>query len=513
MKLPGIFRRIIGQNEPARRPAVQPLPTRPVNARYDAAQNTTEMQNYWAAADALDADACNSYAVRRTLRNRSRYQIANDGDARGIVSTNTNYNIGTGPTLRMQTGSPGMNAMVEAAWQRWCNAAKFNKKLRTLHKAKCGDGEAFAQIIHNPLIADVVQLDLAPIECDRVTDPMGMMATPRYIDGIQFDEFGNPISYDVLRIHPGSNTAWPTAQKNIYDTIPAQFMVHWFREDRPGQHRAVPEMSSSLNLFGMDRRYSEAVLTAAETAADISAVMEQQWVNNDDDVTAPFSSIPIEKRMLIATPPGAKLSQFKAEQPTANYIDLKQENSRGKARPLNMPNNIARADSSGYSFSGGKLDHKTFFVSIDIERQDAESDVLDPIFAAWFIEARKQYGWTFDAAPPPKHSWDWPGKPVIDETKAADANGTNLSNGCTTLSRVYAEAGLDFEDEIQLMASDYGVTPEAIRQKLFEKMLGPPNPIAAPPAKKTDPAADNPPARANGNGHNRISAVLGGLYE
>jgi Protein of unknown function (DUF2924) len=71
--------------------------------RYDAATTTVDNVRHWAAADGLSASAANSPEVRRTLRNRSRYEIANNSYARGISLTLANDCIGTGPRLQMLT--------------------------------------------------------------------------------------------------------------------------------------------------------------------------------------------------------------------------------------------------------------------------------------------------------------------------------------------------------------------------------------------------------------------------
>ncbi len=56
-----------------------------LRARYDAATTTDENRRHWANADGLSANAANSADVRRTLRNRSRYEVANNSYAKGIV--------------------------------------------------------------------------------------------------------------------------------------------------------------------------------------------------------------------------------------------------------------------------------------------------------------------------------------------------------------------------------------------------------------------------------------------
>ena len=72
---------------------------RMVRARYDAATTSDDNRRHWAAADGMSARAANSPEVRRILRNRARYEVANNSYARGIVLTLANDVVGTGPRL------------------------------------------------------------------------------------------------------------------------------------------------------------------------------------------------------------------------------------------------------------------------------------------------------------------------------------------------------------------------------------------------------------------------------
>ena len=56
-----------------------------LRARYDAAQTTSENARHWAMADGLSADGATSADVRRKLRDRARYEVANNSYAKGIV--------------------------------------------------------------------------------------------------------------------------------------------------------------------------------------------------------------------------------------------------------------------------------------------------------------------------------------------------------------------------------------------------------------------------------------------
>ena len=70
-----------------------------IRGKYGAAQTTDENRRHWASADALSADAAASAGVRRTLRNRARYEVANNSYARGIVLTLANDVVRTGPRI------------------------------------------------------------------------------------------------------------------------------------------------------------------------------------------------------------------------------------------------------------------------------------------------------------------------------------------------------------------------------------------------------------------------------
>jgi capsid protein len=96
-----------------------------VRAKFDAAQTTPDNRRHWANADALAADAAASPEVRRTLRNRARYEVANNSYARGIVLTLANDVIGTGPRLQMLLGDgedAANNGTIEREFMAWAKA-------------------------------------------------------------------------------------------------------------------------------------------------------------------------------------------------------------------------------------------------------------------------------------------------------------------------------------------------------------------------------------------------------
>ena len=178
-----------------------------VRAKFDSAQTTPDNRRHWANADGLSADAAANADVRRTLRNRARYEVANNSYARGIVLTLANDVIGTGPQLQMLTDGTEVNQTIEREFGAWAKAVDLPGKLRTMRQARTQDGEAFAVQFSNDQLDSPIKLDLKLIEADQVATPSAKRLRDAGTDGIVFDSFGNPKEYHILKAHPGSGTA------------------------------------------------------------------------------------------------------------------------------------------------------------------------------------------------------------------------------------------------------------------------------------------------------------------
>lgn len=481
---------------------IRPADVRQSKSRYDAAQTNAGNRKHWELADSYSAAAANSLAVRKTLRERSRYEVANNGYARGIVNTKTNHVIGTGPRLQVETGDPELDEQIEASFCAWADEINLGAKLRTMQAAKIQDGEAFAVFTTNQSLNHPVKLDIRLVECDRITYPlMTPEYTPTSVDGINYDSSGNPESYTVLRYHPGDSLPVPM---NQFDVVNADDMIHWFRADRPGQVRGIPEIMPALPLFAQLRRYTLATISAAETAASFAMVAQSTLAPEDEQAPDPFEEIELTHGMLTVLPQGYSLGQVDPKQPVTGYKEFKWEILGEIGRPLDMPFNITACNSSSYNYSSGRLDHQVYYRGISIEQCDGERIVLNPIFAMWVQEAILQSGVSRskeeDAAlygeprPEPaalpisqtkpsewKVGWFWDGQQSAEPTKDATADQINLENGTT--------------NEAELIARDGGDWRRVLRKKAeilqYKQSLETEYGVTFPTAK---PAATNPPS-------------------
>ncbi|TWT43062.1 Phage portal protein, lambda family [Thalassoglobus neptunius] len=287
---------------------------REVQASYDAASTNEFNNRYWRNADGLSADEANSLEVRTELRNRSRYHCHEaDPIMQGIVHTLANDVIGTGPRLQMLIpGRPDLNRELEQRFHAWAKRIRLAKKLRLMELAEIVDGEAFAQVVTNRKLQRwlPMTLDYKVIECDRITTPR-LRYDPYKIDGIDLDELCEPQTYHVLTQHPGSS--FYTDETVAVD---ASMMIHAFRQDRPEQHRGVPQTTTAMPVAALRRDYLLAVLHNARSAAKFTGVIETgaSHLNDDNEAFDPdvesFDIVDIDYDMLTSLPFGWKLKQY-----------------------------------------------------------------------------------------------------------------------------------------------------------------------------------------------------------
>jgi capsid protein len=246
----------------------------------------------------------------------------------------------------------------------------------------------------------------------------------------------------------------------------------------------------ALPLFAQLRRFTLAVLAAAETAADFAGILYTDApANGEADAAEPFEPIELEKRALLTMPGGWKMSQMEAQQPATTYAEFKHEILNEIARCLNMPFNIASGNSSGYNYASGRLDHQTYFKAIRVDQSHLERVVLDRILAAWLDEAVLISGLLPAGIGPIAewpHQWFWDGHEHVDPAKEATAQGTRLANHTTTLADEYARRGQDWETQLRQRAKELALMTEL---GLTLAQVSPHTPTEVP-----DDAVDQTPA-------------------
>ena len=488
-----------------------------INATYDSIYNTPENARHWQWADYLSADESADPFVRKEIRSRARYEIQeNNAYGKGIALTLAQDTVGTGPRLQLQLNDTDANSAVEDAYHRWALASGFTQKLMTLRLAKAVDGEAVAKFVTNNLLEDTVQLDLQIIECDQLESPHSsadMSAT--YVDGVHLDNLGNAIAYDIKRHHPGGQYAPGNPEE--FTTYGRDQILHLFRVDRPGQHRGISEFAASLPLFAFLRRFTLATIAAAETAANVSQVMETDTPIpeelEEELAVAAFNkfmdTVPVDRNSATVLPNGWKMRQMTAEHPTTTYEMFKQQIISEIARTVNMPRNKAAADSSNYNYASGRLDYLDYNRSIQVERNYWERNMLDRVFSQWLYESALSKNIPYGVAQQVlryvdtfgpgslafrvAHGWFWQNPEDADVKNYAEAQNKLLMNGTTHRAREYALRGLDVDSEDRRAAESFGMTVDEYRKKVAAAIFSNGNDISGQQKTPTAPTPSQPP--------------------
>jgi capsid protein len=434
-----------------------------INARYDAAQKNREDRNHWAYADNLSPVQANSKAVRDEIKKKSRYELDNNGSGAGIVKSYTNDVVGTVPSINVITGNENTDELIQKRFKKYSNNIHLGRKLRLARRERLISGESFIMQFNNRGSKNPVKLDIQVIDSDLITDPeYDPLKTSEYqnVDGIFYDKYRNPVKYRMLKVHPNAGVYTPTQE---YVDISAEFMFHWYDELRAGQVRGVPELTATILEFANLRRYTKAVLGAAEISAELTGMLESDGTANEDgpDELGPGDELPIKRNMLTTLPMGWKLNMTKPEQPTTSYGDFKKEVLTDVARPLCMPRNIANGSSADYNYSSGKLDFLSYAKNQGIERHDLEETFLNDLFFKWLEEALMIPGYIPNVNPEDVEiEWSWDSDEDIDPVKGASANEIRLNTGETTLKEIYSRKNRDWRVALEQRAAEIALQRE-----------------------------------------------------
>src|SRR5882672_2171687 len=105
---------------------------------------------------------------------------------------------------------------------------------------------------------------LQTVEMDRVSNPNGAPDSKYQRGGIEYDDFGVPLFYNIRRGHPGDIYLQSATDAWTWERIPRRTpfgrlrVIHYFDGDRPDQTRGKPLFSAVLDQFKNIDRYVKA---------------------------------------------------------------------------------------------------------------------------------------------------------------------------------------------------------------------------------------------------------------
>ncbi|MBQ6473446.1 MAG: phage portal protein [Victivallales bacterium] len=409
---------------------------RRTKARYDAAQTTSRNAEHWKWADSFNADQSNSPEVRERLRNRARYEVANNPWLSGLIFQVASDLIGVMPRLQINSVDEKFSGRIEADFRDWAEAVNLGELLRVAYITKMRDGEAFIQLTTCKDLASPIKLFPMLIDAERVKSPRDDTDTDddQQADGVYFDRFGRPVAYSISKVHPAVNGTGECTK------VKAAYVIHLYRQERPEQHRGIPEITSALPSIAILRAYTKAMLEKMENSASVAGVLKPTSMDLEPDelTNAPFTEFNLPSRSWVTLPLGYDMQQYQLNNPTDSQQSFALQTKIECARCLLGTRNIVTGDSTSYTYASARVDAQNYDRSQRVERGKIEHDCLNRLFSAWWTEYAP-------GKSEPEHSWYFNGRPPIDPAKDANCEKRLLTNGTLTLADACAQQGKDWQ--------------------------------------------------------------------
>ena len=391
------------------------------------------------------------------MRTRCRYELNNNGLAKGHAKLYANCVVERGPRLKIlgSDETQEWRRLVEKAFIQWsancdllggCLGSMLHFGVRQFFA--CGEYFKVARIVKDPM--SLIKIRWNFIRPDRLTNPTdGQGKNIR--QGVEVDDDGRPVAYYIK--HLDSDITKDPSDR--IDRILADRVIHVFVREEPGQVRGLPWMHTNLPIFHKLRTYDSAHIAAAVIAAKFAAFLVQKdsaHLGPDLQTVMESDYLDIHDGTLSILPPGYAPMQLDPKQPNINASEFRRDQLAIAGAPNSIPANMATFDSSRANFASARFDGITLNQEAEVIRQCIEDRDLYPTFELWRREA-EAVG-LIPVLPmrngfPIPYSLDWrwhKDQRHTDPTKEANAQSVLLANGLVTVGELQAEAGHD-EDE------------------------------------------------------------------
>lgn len=416
--------------------------------RYDGGRVTRRTQG-WLPGDAtpdviLDADL-------GLLRARSRDLVRNNPYASAGLDMMVSYQVGTGIVPQSQTGDATLDAQANALWEAWAPHADGAGRLHVYGlqaqaaRSRAEAGEVLAMLRPMPAAeararGTPVPLAVHVMEADHLDITPGFTATDQDVtQGVRHDKWGRPIAYRIRVDHPGGKTPhWETVE------IPARYMLHLFRQDRPGQVRGVPDLAPVMTRLRMLDEYEDAALAQAIVQACVAAFVTSEADDNDGPLEGGD-----DKRQRKITPamierlrPGEKVD-FLEPTGTSAFADFARHQLRAVATGLGLTYDLMTGDLTQANYSSLRAGRLAFKRRLEqLQWTLLIPRLCQPMWDA-FVTAAQADG----ALPPRPGPWpvEWapPRFEMVDPLKDSIAIQMQLRLGLISWGQAVAEMGWD----------------------------------------------------------------------
>lgn len=460
-----------------------------------------------------------------TLVARARDADRNNGVARSGINTIIDNVVGSGLRLSARPNYLALGRdkqwavewaqQVESLFHSWwwstaCHAGDTlngDQILEQSFRAKLMNGDALALPLWLPDRGDGFATKLQTVEADRLSNPYGMPDSMTLRSGIEFDEFGMPLAYQIRTTAPGDFLLLGGQTYPTWTRIPRKTefgrlrVIHDFDQERAGQSRGKPLLTAVMTHFKQADRYIAAELMAAvvngmvagtiETPLDQEAIIELFAKDNEAYLKArQESAVRLEGGSLIPLFPGDKMTPFIPGRPAAAFGPFLENVFRIVAVGLDMPYELLLKDFSKTTYSSARASMLEAWRSFNRRRDRLGTAFMDPVYALFIEELVNDGrveapGFYDNRASYLRCRWIGPGKGWVDPVREAQAAQIRIDSNISTLEDECAEQGKDWREVLEQKAVEVS---EMARLGISDQAaLRASNPVASGPLDVPQP--------------------------
>ena len=386
----------------------------------------------------------------------------------------------------------------EAKFRSWadttaCDAADTHTLLGLSLQALGGallNGDAIALPLWLPQTGNTWATRLMLIEADRLSTPLHLAHRSDIRGGIEFNPYGAPVAYHILKQHPGDIYAFgTTAGLQEWERIPARNefgrlrVIHLHDKERTGQSRGKPVVSAVMREIRMAGDYAHNELQASVTNSLVAAFLETDldsdsaaalfgqdprdaWARNSREAKlAGLLTKKLKSGAITNLPPGTRISTVAPGRPNPSFEAFMLATLRHIAAGMNLPYELLLKDFSKTSYSSARASMLEAWRYFNGRRRWLTDTWLKPVYELWLEEAvntghveapdyyKNRYAYQ-------RARFIFGGRGWVDPVKEATAAQIRIEGGLSTLEKECAEQGEDYEEILDQQAIEAAMRRE-----------------------------------------------------
>jgi lambda family phage portal protein len=405
-----------------------------------------------------DPNATTGPAISRT-RDVARDLVRNNGIAESAVRSIANDVCGRyGITAKPENRSKA----IAREWARWADSTECDSDgrndlaglQRLVMRSVVIDGEVLVRRrMRRREDGLAIPLQLQVLECDYIdTLKFGSVELRRatgevvgrnvIINGIEFDVLGRRAAYWLFREHPGDIFGRFTAQSY---RVPAESILHVYRQDRPGQVRGISWLAPVALKFKDFDEFDDATLVKQKVAACLAVFVK------DDGSAGPLGVAEagadggldldaLEPGLVHNLAPGRDVTVVDPPA-TKEYADYVATLLRMIGTGIGVTYEDLTGDYTKVNFSSSRMSRLAHWGAVEEWRWlMLRPQFLDPVWL-WAQEASAIMGGAGD--PEVRAVWTAPAAAFVDPDKEGQAMIRNIRGGVQSYDEALRERGYD----------------------------------------------------------------------